>query len=49
MISQREIRFLSGKKCCLEEIFEIMEKRQKRTAVWERNLKSGKEDNAIGR
>ena len=29
------------KKCYLEGIFDILEKGQKKTAIWKRNLKSG--------
>ncbi len=37
------------KKCYLEGIFDILEKGQKKTAIWKRNLKSEKEENAIDR
>ena len=37
------------KKCYLERIFDIPEQGQKKAAIWKRNLKSEKEENAIGR
>lgn len=37
------------RKCYLEGIFDIPEKGQKKAAIWQKNMKSEKEGNAIGR